>query len=138
MKKCPGCGTEVAPRAKFCSECGTPLREAARPAWLQDAGDEGELRQLSALFCDLVGSTELSTRMDAEEFGELIHRYLQRAAAVIHSYEGEVARYLGDGILVHFGWPQAHDDDAERAVRAALDIVAARTAAEKALDQLPH
>src|ERR671934_1533763 len=85
---------------------------------------EGELRQLTVMFCDLVGSTELSTRMDAEEFGELIHAYLTTAAGVVRDYEGEVARYLGDGILVHFGWPEAHDDDAERAVRAALDAVA--------------
>jgi class 3 adenylate cyclase/tetratricopeptide (TPR) repeat protein len=123
VRNCPGCGNEVAPLAKFCSECGTPLGMQARHGAPADE-DEGELRQLTALFCDLVGSTELSTRMDAEEFGELIHRYLQRAAEVIHSYEGDVARYLGDGILVHFGWPEAHDDDAERAVRAALDIVA--------------
>jgi class 3 adenylate cyclase/tetratricopeptide (TPR) repeat protein len=62
--------------------------------------------------------------MDPEQFGEVIHRYLGRVAEVVRSYEGDVARYLGDGVLVHFGWPEAHDDDAERAVRAALDIIA--------------
>lgn len=123
MKNCPACGNGVSPLAKFCSECGATLATPAdRGPPAEEA--EGELRQLTALFCDLVGSTELSTQMDAEEFGELIHRYLARAAEVVHGYEGEIARYLGDGILVNFGWPEAHDDDAERAVRAALDIVA--------------
>ena len=86
---------------------------------------ESELRQLTALFCDLVGSTAMSSRMDAEGFGQLIHVYLRRAAEEVQRYEGEVARYVGDAILAHFGWPEAHDDDAERAVRAALDIIAA-------------
>lgn len=123
MKSCPACGNEVSSLAKFCSECGAALAPPTGAAPSAEAA-EGELRQLTALFCDLVGSTELSTRMDAEEFGELIHRYLSCAAAVVRRYEGEVARYLGDGILAHFGWPEAHDDDAERAVRAALDIIA--------------
>src|SRR5919198_3515558 len=123
MAGCPACGAPVSPLAKFCSECGAALKPSAEGPL--PAGEvEGELRQLTVLFCDLVGSTELSTRMDAEQFGELIHRYLGRAAEVIRSYEGDVARYLGDGILVHFGWPEAHDDDAERAVRAGLGIVA--------------
>jgi len=106
----------VTPLAKFCSECGAALEtHAAREPF--DGDSEGELRQLTVLFCDLVGSTELSTRMDAEQFGEVIHRYLARVADVVRSYEGDVARYLGDGVLVHFGWPEAHDDDAERAGR---------------------
>ncbi len=123
MRACPGCGHDCDEQAKFCSECGTSLLPDAvrgRPA-----EHEAELRQLTALFCDLVGSTELSSRMDAEEFGQLIHVYLRRAAEAVQRYEGEIARYVGDAILAHFGWPEAHDDDAERAVRAALDIVAA-------------
>jgi predicted ATPase/class 3 adenylate cyclase len=122
MGGCPACGRDAAPLAKFCAECGVALDASGdreRPGQA-----EGELRQLTVMFCDLVGSTELSTQMDAEEFGELIHRYLNAAAGVARGYEGDVARYLGDGILVHFGWPQAHDDDAERAVRAGLGIVA--------------
>src|SRR2546426_3988492 len=122
MGSCPACGCDAAPLAKFCSECGAALGapgDGERPGQA-----EGELRQLTVMFCDLVGSTELSTQMDAEGFGELIHRYLNAAAGVARGYEGDVARYLGDGILVHFGWPQAHDDDAERAVRAGLGIVA--------------
>jgi class 3 adenylate cyclase/tetratricopeptide (TPR) repeat protein len=122
MGECPACGSDAAPLAKFCSECGAALGASGdreRPGQA-----EGELRQLTVMFCDLVGSTELSTQMDAERFGELIHDYLNAAAGVARGYEGDVARYLGDGILVHFGWPQAHDDDAERAVRAGLGIVA--------------
>jgi predicted ATPase/class 3 adenylate cyclase len=122
MESCPACGSDAAPLAKFCAECGAAL---GAPGGRGPPGrTEGELRQLTVMFCDLVGSTELSTRMDAEEFGELIHNYLEAAAGVVHGYEADVARYLGDGILVHFGWPQAHDDDAERAVRAGLGIVA--------------
>lgn len=123
MGSCPACGAQVSPSAKFCSECGAAL-DRRPPPGPDGERSEGELRQLTVLFCDLVGSTELSTRMDAEHFGEVIHRYLARVAEVVRSYEGDVARYLGDGVLVHFGWPEAHDDDAERTVRAALDIVA--------------
>jgi class 3 adenylate cyclase/tetratricopeptide (TPR) repeat protein len=118
---CAVCGNVVSPLAKYCPECGAAT---GRPRPDLDQAVEGELRQLTVVFCDLVGSTELSTRMDPEEFGDVIHRYLQRAAAVIRRFEGDVARYLGDGILAQFGWPEAHDDDAERAVRAALDVVA--------------
>ena len=121
--RCPSCGREGAPLAKFCSECGAALGPGRR-AGPGAARMEEELRQLTVLFCDLVGSTELSTRMDAEDFGELIQMYLARTAEVIHEYEGDVARYLGDGILAQFGWPEAHDDDASRAVRAGLSLVA--------------
>ncbi len=123
MRPCPECGHDLDERAKFCSECGAVVLPGAVRA--PPAERESELRQLTALFCDLVGSTEMSSRMDAEGFGQLIHVYLRRAAEEVQRYEGEVGRYVGDAILAHFGWPEAHDDDAERAVRAALDIVAA-------------
>jgi class 3 adenylate cyclase/tetratricopeptide (TPR) repeat protein len=84
---------------------------------------EGELRQLTVVFCDLVGSTELSARFDPEVFGELLHSYQERSVAIASRYGGHVDKYLGDGILFHFGWPEAHDDDPERATRAALEIV---------------
>jgi class 3 adenylate cyclase/predicted ATPase len=86
---------------------------------------EAELRQITAVFCDLVGSTEISARLDPEEFGDLVSRYHDETVEVLRRYEAEVARFIGDGVLIHFGWPEAHDDDAERAVRAALDIAAA-------------
>jgi class 3 adenylate cyclase/tetratricopeptide (TPR) repeat protein len=75
------------------------------------------------LFCDLVGSTELAARLDPEEWGDVVRTYQRSAAEVVARLEGHVAQYLGDGVLVYFGWPRAHDDDAERAVRAGLGLV---------------
>ncbi len=76
-------------------------------------------------FIDLVGSTALSEQLDPEELREVVRAYQQTSAAVIERYEGHIAQYLGDGLLVYFGYPSAHDDDAARAVRAGLGIVAA-------------
>jgi class 3 adenylate cyclase/predicted ATPase len=84
-----------------------------------------ERRQLTVLFCDLVGSTALSEQLDPEELREVVQAYQQTCAAVIHQYEGHIAQYLGDGVLVYFGYPLAHEDDAARAVRAGLEIITA-------------
>src|ERR1700723_947472 len=75
------------------------------------------------MFCDLVGSTALSEKLDPEELGSLLQAYRIHCGEVIARYDGFVARYVGDGILTYFGWPTAHEDDAERALRAALEIV---------------
>jgi class 3 adenylate cyclase/tetratricopeptide (TPR) repeat protein len=83
----------------------------------------GERRQLTVMFCDLVGSTALSEKLDPEELRSLLHAYRILCGDVIARYDGFVARYVGDGILTYFGWPTAHEEDAERAVRAALEIV---------------
>ena len=83
----------------------------------------GERRQLTVMFCDLVGSTALSEKLDPEELRSLLHAYRTLCGDVIARYDGFVARYVGDGILTYFGWPTAHEEDAERAVRAALEIV---------------
>ncbi len=83
----------------------------------------GERRQLTVMFCDLVGSTALSEKLDPEELRSLLHAYRTLCGDVIARYDGFVARYVGDGILTYFGWPIAHEEDAERAVRAALEIV---------------
>lgn len=101
------------------------LREA--PAALPPAADKGsvERRQLTILFCDVVGSTELATRLDPEDLREVIGAYHRRAAEVLARHRGFVAKYMGDGILAYFGYPQANEDDAEQAVRAGLAIVAA-------------
>ena len=80
----------------------------------------GERRQLTVMFCDLVGSTALSEKLDPEELRALLHSYRTVCGEVIARYEGFVARYVGDGILTYFGWPKAHEEDAERALRAAL------------------
>ena len=84
---------------------------------------EAERRQLTVLFCDLVGSTELSARLDPEDLREVIGKYQDACAEVIERFEGHVARFLGDGALAYFGWPRAHEHAAERAVRAGLALV---------------
>jgi class 3 adenylate cyclase/predicted ATPase len=81
-----------------------------------------ERRQLTVLFVDLVGSTALSARLDPEAMGELIRTYQKKVAEEVGRFEGHVAKYMGDGVLAYFGWPNAHEDDAERAVRAGLAI----------------
>lgn len=88
------------------------------------ATPEGERRQLTVMFCDLVGSTALSEQLDPEDLHELVSAYQHAARQVIQRYEGYVAQYLGDGILAYFGYPAAHEDDAMRGVRAGLDILA--------------
>jgi predicted ATPase/class 3 adenylate cyclase len=84
-----------------------------------------ERRQLTVMFCDLVGSTALSEQLDPEEYRAVVRSYQQAGAEVIGRYEGHIAQYLGDGLLVYFGYPTAHEDDAQRAVRTGLEIVAA-------------
>ncbi len=84
-----------------------------------------ERRQLTVMFCDLVGSTALSEQLDPEDYHEVVRAYQEACTEVIRRYEGHVAQHLGDGILVYFGYPTAHEDEAQRAVRTALNIVAA-------------
>jgi class 3 adenylate cyclase len=84
---------------------------------------EAERRQLTVLFCDLVGSTELSAKLDPEDLREVMRAYQAACVDVVGRFEGHVARFMGDGVLAYFGWPRAHEDDAERAVRAALQLV---------------
>src|ERR1700736_4062397 len=86
--------------------------------------DRAERRQVTVMFSDLVGSTVLSTRMDPEDLREVISAYQNSVADTVQSFGGFVAKYMGDGVLIYFGYPQAHEDDAERAVRAGLDLVA--------------
>jgi TOMM system kinase/cyclase fusion protein len=86
---------------------------------------EAERRQLTVLFCDLVGSTTLAHQLDLEDWREVMQAYQATCAKVIARYEGHIAQYLGDGLLVYFGYPRAHEDDAQRAVRAGLGIVEA-------------
>src|SRR5262249_19646999 len=88
---------------------------------------DAERRQLTVLFCDLVGSTPLSGQLDPEDLRALVRAYQEAAAAVIQPYEGHIAQYLGDGLLVYFGYPTAHEDDARRAVYTGLGIVQAIT-----------
>jgi class 3 adenylate cyclase/predicted ATPase len=129
--RCPACGAANPPAAKFCAECGAGLSAAAGPlarAQLSapapaPAVTEAERRQLTVLFVDLVGSTALAARLDPEDLREVIGAYQAACAEVIGRFGGHVAKYLGDGVLVYFGWPKAHEDDAERAVRAGLRLI---------------
>jgi class 3 adenylate cyclase len=84
-----------------------------------------ERRQLTVLFCDLVGSTELARSIDPEEYREVLGTYHQVCADTVRRFEGSVAQYLGDGVLAYFGYPQAHEDDAERAARTGLALIEA-------------
>jgi class 3 adenylate cyclase/predicted ATPase len=98
---------------------------AASPPATPRAADTAERRQVTVLFSDLVGSTALSARMDPEDLRELVSAYHKCVAEAVRRFGGFVAQYLGDGVLVYFGYPEAHEDDAERAVRAGLELIAA-------------
>ena len=97
----------------------------AEPTPVAAATGEAERRQLTVMFCDLVGSTALSVRFDPEELREEIRAYQNAVSGVVVRYDGLVAKYMGDGVLAYFGYPRAHEDDAERVVRAGLEIEAA-------------
>src|SRR5919106_238083 len=157
QRRCPQCGSENPARFKFCGACGTPLSgqpcgpqlspvdhqrgapEAQPPRLTAPAVDrpqpEGERRQLTVLFCDLVDSTALATQLDPEELREVVRAYQRVCAEVIQRYEGYVAQYLGDGLLVYFGYPQAHEDDGQRAVRAGLGMMEAMGRLNQHLEQ---
>src|ERR1700739_3993856 len=104
----------------------TPSVDAATTSSTPSAQpeDRAERRQVTVMFCDLVGSTALSARMDPEDLREVISAYQKCVAETVGRLGGFIAKYMGDGALVYFGYPQAHEDDAERAVRAGLELVA--------------
>ena len=134
---CPQCQQALPPAAKFCLACGHALPAASPPAPLLDypthrptppaapRSPAAERRQLTVLFCDLVDSTRLASQLDPEELRAVVRAYQETCAKVIARYDGHIAQYLGDGLLVYFGYPQAHEDDAPRAVRAGLGMVEA-------------
>jgi len=132
---CAACGHGNATGSRFCAQCGTRLDETpqpARPTVVAAASSPvgrnpaaAERRQITVMFCDLVGSTALSTRLDPEDLREVIAAYHQGVADVVTGFGGYVAKYMGDGVLVYFGYPEAHETDAENAVRAALALVEA-------------
>src|SRR5712691_1810079 len=103
-------------------------RHADRPPQLATPAaappPDAERRQLTVMFCDLVESTVLATQLDPEDLRQVVRAYQATCAEVIQRFEGHIAQYLGDGLLVYFGYPQAHEDDAQRAVRTGLGIVA--------------
>src|SRR5262245_16518958 len=97
-----------------------PAPQTPNPELRTSQPPAAERRQLTVMFCDLVGSTALSEQLDPEEYREVVRAYQQTSTAVIDRYEGHIAQHLGDGLLVYFGYPAAHEDDAQRAVRTAL------------------
>src|SRR5262249_12322974 len=110
-----------------------PTPRAPEPS-VQHAPD-AERRQLTVLFCDLVDSTRLAHQLDPEDYREVVRAYQATCAEVIQRFEGHIAQYLGDRLLVYFGYPQAHEDDAQRAVRAGLGMVTALAALKTHLAQ---
>jgi class 3 adenylate cyclase/predicted ATPase len=122
---CPRCSTENPQRAKFCLECGAPLTASALVHEPSVPAAEAERRQLTCLSCDLVNSVELSERVDPEELRGILATYRRVCTSVVRRFDGHVHDYSGDGIMVYFGFPTAHEDDAQRAVRSGLGIVEA-------------
>src|SRR5262249_12521754 len=140
--RCPSCGGENPPLFKFCGQCGTTLtgrqkakgkRQKTKEQASSDSRREtldprlssAERRQLTVMFCDLVGSTALSEQLDPEELREVVQRYQETCTDIIQRHEGHIAQHLGDGLLVYFGYPNAHENDAQRAVRTGLGIIEA-------------
>ncbi len=140
-RSCPSCGTDVGTAALSCHACGarlatspvpgSPKQPVSTPAASQashrlaqeaPAAVEPELRQVTILFCDLAGSTALSATLDPEDLGDVLRLYQEAVGSVINRHGGFVSAYLGDGILVQFGYPHAGEDDPERAVRAGLEV----------------
>ena len=126
MLACASCGTANAPGTKFCGECGSPLSGEREPA--PASSPQAERRLVSVLFADLVGFTAASEGRDAEDTRELLSRYFDTCRRLIELYGGTVEKFIGDAVMAVWGTPVATEDDAERAVRAALDLIAAVTA----------
>ena len=138
---CPNCGQANRTGAKFCDECGTPLLvrpvgEGAPVPSVQSTREPHQSpapapvhaptgrRQLTVMFCDIVGSTALASQLDPEEWRDIVRTYQEACAGVIQRFGGYIAQYLGDGVLVYFGYPIAHEDAAVRAVKTGLGILA--------------
>jgi len=125
-RHCASCTGLLPDGARFCPSCGQPVTGTESSAALDESiglALSTELRHITVVFCDLVGSTELSSTTDAEEYSDLIQAYQQKAVTIVRDLGGDVEGYSGDGILFRFGWPQAHEDDPALALTAALDIV---------------
>jgi class 3 adenylate cyclase/tetratricopeptide (TPR) repeat protein len=126
QRRCQTCSFENPASAKFCAQCAAPLNVAAPVRSVTEKPHDpvtGERRHLTVLFCDLVGSTEIASHLDPEQWREIVGEYHRAAAQAIERFGGQVAQYLGDGVMAFFGYPEAHDNDAERAARAGLAIL---------------
>ncbi len=121
--QCRACGSENAPEKRFCGDCGAASTNQLAELPVVASPDIGpERRHLTVMFVDLVGSTALGRRLDPEDLRQVIAAFNAAVVAAIGQFEGFVARYMGDGVLAYFGYPQAHEADAERAISAGLAI----------------
>jgi class 3 adenylate cyclase/tetratricopeptide (TPR) repeat protein len=127
--QCPNCGRKVRPDARYCDGCGEPVSVPAAASGVAEATpgssalSGAERRQLTVMFCDLVGSTALSERLDPEDYQEWLEAYRSLCSGVVRRFDGRVARIVGDGLLIYFGYPFAHEDDPHRAIRSGLGII---------------
>jgi len=129
---CPACGSPNPPAARFCGECGArlagtaatalPATAPARPG-ASPAPAVAERRVVSVLFADLVGFTTIAETRDAEEVRDLLSRYFDLARGIVERHGGTIEKFIGDAVMAVWGAPTSHEDDAERAVRAALEVV---------------
>src|SRR5260221_7437438 len=124
---CPQCQFDNPPGMRFCGKCGRKLPEGsvAAVAFVERISDtpEAERRHVTLMFIDVVNYTSLSEQLDPEALRDVVLRYQTRAADVIQKFEGHIGKYLGDGVLVYFGYPIAHEDDARSAILAAVDVI---------------
>jgi len=138
--RCPACASENSDRVRSCAECGLPLAAPCEECGRRNPpntprcnkcgrdlnvarNSSAERRQITVFFADIADSTSLAERLDPEDLRDLYARYHSVCADVVRRYDGLLAQYLGDGILVYFGYPAAHEDDAARAIRAAIDLL---------------
>src|SRR5688572_28434743 len=122
MVTCGTCGAETIAGKRFCADCGAPVSGPSSGP-LCGPASSGQRRQLTVLFCDVVGSTAVSAQLEPEDYRDVIRSYQQVVAEAIERFEGYIAQYLGDGILAYFGYPVAHEDDPHRAIRAGLTMI---------------
>jgi class 3 adenylate cyclase len=137
-KVCAGCGHANGPGAQFCSACGRRLVSDASAVDERDGTAlhlAGERRQLTVLFCDVVGSTELASRLDPEDWHTISAQYQRCGAEAVERFGGHVAKFLGDGFLAYFGYPLIHADGPERGVRAGIAILDAVLALDRRLER---
>ena len=144
VQSCANCGTALPPAARFCFSCGQSVEQTSPPptapadgaqaaasvasAFSRTTAGATQLRQVSVLFCDLVDFTTLSESRDPEEVRELLSGYFELARSVVSRYGGTIEKFIGDAVMAVWGAPVAKEDDAERAVRSALDLAAAISA----------